>query len=169
MKYITLSFWGLIFVLISCTRIYEDKSFQLKDLGFSIMLPANSTIQYNSPSHSGDIPNYQIFYNDGNSGHSNVEATLIKEKNYHLTSLKHLIQEVKNGGGTILEEYDYINGFVGCSYEKDGNRLFQFIKNDYENNTYVIVPNEVYNNRHKYLSIILRAIESIELIQLEGV
>lgn len=150
-------------MLISCTTIHEAKEFKLEELNLAIQLPANSIVKYDAPSHSDDIPRYHITYNDGNSSHSSVQVSLDRKKDSKLTSLKELMQAIKKRGGTILDEYIYGNGFMGYSYEKDGDKLYQFIRNDEVNGTYVLSPNEIYNNQHKYLSVILKAIESIEM------
>lgn len=77
-------------------------------------------------------------------------------------SLPQLIEQIEKEGGVILEQYTYPNGFMGCSYQKEGNKLYQFIKTNQNNETYIILPNEIYNNQHKYLEVILKAIASIE-------
>lgn len=163
-QYITLIFSFLL--VIACTRIHEEKKIALEEMGIHLMLPSNTTIEYDAPSHVGDAPRYYITYNDGNSSHSSVQVSLDKKTSLEPITLPLLREKIEQEGGVIIQEYSFANGFVGCSFKKDGNKLYYFTKKGLSNEVYSFSPNEVYNNQHKYLEIILRAIESIDF---EGV
>lgn len=152
-----------VLLLTACETMHQEKEFSLGEMGLTITLPGNSTVNYSPPSHAEDAPRCDVYYNDGNSQHSSVAVYFEKIKTTASFSLEDLKKTIEEKGGKVLEEYTYSNGFIGCSYELDGNKLYRFVGQKTISETYIIEPNEIYNNKHRYLSVMLKAVESIEV------
>lgn len=152
--------------LVSCGSIYKDQKSQLREIGYSLILPENTDIKYHAPSYDGAFANYRFSYNDGDGKNSKVEAILKEVPEAESPkSLEELISLIESKGGIINKKLNYPNGVWGCTYEKDDKKLFEFVLSTTSKSVYVLKPNETYNTEHKYLSTILTAMESLAVLE----